>query len=391
MDGEKMAEVEMKEIIPAEVPDNKDAEKGNMEGTKEADKKAEEKEKKEEETNVYCKLNNPTEDIYNASTSTSTPKRNEADKKEKEKKEEETNVYCKLNNPTEDIYNASTSTFTPKCNEEAEKKAEKKEKKEEGNVYCKLKNPTEDIYNASTGTSTPKRSEAKKVKEKEKDEEGEETSVYCKLKDPSENVYMAAMSSSTPKHNDDVCRKVHLYKRICAGFIILSSLLLAVIFALAVKLNEVQSSQKCADLSAEVQTMPNYPLNQGYRCPACEKGWLKFENSCYFIARTRLTWQQSREDCQTRGGDLAVIDNEGLQKRLTEIRSVLYWIGLHYSEKQQWMWINNTAPTQSYWAHGQPRLNSQGSCALLKAERSQTNNWISNRCGVLSQYICQRD
>ncbi|XP_053481739.1 killer cell lectin-like receptor subfamily B member 1B allele B isoform X4 [Ictalurus furcatus] len=347
MDGEKMAEVEMKEIIPAEVPDNKDAEKGNMEGTKEADKKAEEKEKKEEETNVYCKLNNPTEDIYNASTSTSTPKRNEeADKKEKEKKEEETNVYCKLNNPTEDIY---------------------------------------------TGTSTPKRSEAKKVKEKEKDEEGEETSVYCKLKDPSENVYMAAMSSSTPKHNDDVCRKVHLYKRICAGFIILSSLLLAVIFALAVKLNEVQSSQKCADLSAEVQTMPNYPLNQGYRCPACEKGWLKFENSCYFIARTRLTWQQSREDCQTRGGDLAVIDNEGLQKRLTEIRSVLYWIGLHYSEKQQWMWINNTAPTQSYWAHGQPRLNSQGSCALLKAERSQTNNWISNRCGVLSQYICQRD
>ncbi|XP_017325771.1 natural killer cells antigen CD94 [Ictalurus punctatus] len=239
----------------------------------------------------------------------------------------------------------------------------------------------------------------KAKKEKEKDEEGEETNVYCKLKDPSENVYMAAMSSSTPKHNDDVCRKVNLYKRICAGFIILSLLLLAVILALAVKLNEVQSSQKCADLSAEVQTtpnyaqvqtMPNYPLKQGYRCAVCEKGWLKFENSCYFIARTRLTWQQSREDCQKRGGDLAVIDNEGLQKRLTEIRGVLYWIGLHYSEKQ-WMWINNTAPTKSYWAPGQPQPNSPGFCALLKAERSQMNNWISNGCEVLSQYICQRE
>ncbi|XP_053481697.1 natural killer cells antigen CD94 isoform X4 [Ictalurus furcatus] len=146
--------------------------------------------------------------------------------------------------------------------------------------------------------------------------------------------------------NTDVYQKVRLYKRISAVFIILTLVLLAVVLALAMKLNEAQSSQKCADLSAEVQTMPNYPLNQGYRCTVCEKGWLKFENSCYFIARTRLTWQQSREDCQTRGGDLAVIDNEGLQKRLTEIRSVLYWIGLRYSEKQ-WMWINNTAPTKS--------------------------------------------
>ncbi|KAF4088364.1 hypothetical protein AMELA_G00082130 [Ameiurus melas] len=433
MDGEKMTEVEMKDLIPADVQDKKATEKGNMEGTKEANKKAEDKEKKEEETNVYCKLNNPTEDIYNVSTSTSTPKCNEeANKKaeEKEKKEEETNLYCKLNNPTEDIYNVSTSTSTPKCNEEADKKAEEKEKKEEetnvycklynptediynastststpkcseeaekkaekkeeeDNVYCKLKNPTEDIYNASMDTSTPKRNEAKKQKEKEKDEEGEETSVYCKLKDASENVYMAAMSSSTPKHNDDVYRKVNLYKRICAGFIILSLLLLAVILALAMKLNEVQPSQKCADFSVEVQTQttPNYPPNKGSQCTVCEKGWLKFNTSCYFIARDRQTWQESRKDCQKRGGDLAVIDNDGLQRRLTAIRGMLYWIGLHYSEKQQWMWINNTTLTKIYWAPGQPQ---PGSCALLNAGRKDMNNWISNRCEVLSQYICHR-
>ncbi|KAF4088366.1 hypothetical protein AMELA_G00082150 [Ameiurus melas] len=346
MDGEKMTDVEMKELIPAEVPDNKDAEKGNMEGTKEAEKKAEEKikveEKKEEE-------------------------KKEEEKKEKEIKEEETNLYCKLKNPTEDIYNASTSTSTPKGNEEAKKKAEKKEKEikeEDTDLYCKLKNPTEDIYNVSTSTSTPKGNEAEKEevkKKEEEDEEGEETSVYCKLNDPSENIYMTTMSSSTAKHNKDVYQKVRLYKRISAVFIILCLVLLAVVLALAMK---------------------------SYRCTVCEKGWLKFENSCYFIARDRRTWQDSREECQRLGGDLAVVDNDGLQKRLTAIRGMLYWIGLHYSEKQQWMWINNTAPTKIYWAPGQPQ---PGSCALLNAGRKDMNNWISNPCKVLSQYICHRD
>ncbi|KAF4088365.1 hypothetical protein AMELA_G00082140 [Ameiurus melas] len=245
--------------------------------------------------------------------------------------------------------------------------------------------PEEVPDNKETEKGNMEGTKAKKVKEK--DEEGEETSGYCKLKDPPENIYTTVISSSTPKHNDDVYRKVNLYKRICAGFIILSLLLLAVILALAVKLNEVQPSQKYADFSVEVQTTPNYPTKQAYRCTVCEKGWLKFENSCYFIARDRRTWQDSREECQRLGGDLAVIDNDGLQKRLTAIRGMLYWIGLHYSEKQQWMWINNTAPRKIYWAPGQPQT---GSCALLNAGRKDMNNWISNPCKVLSQYICHR-
>lgn len=40
-----MTEVEMKELIPAEVPDNKDAEKGNMEGTKGKKQKEQNKKK----------------------------------------------------------------------------------------------------------------------------------------------------------------------------------------------------------------------------------------------------------------------------------------------------------------------------------------------------------
>lgn len=48
-------------------------------------------------------------------------------------------------------------------------------------------------------------------------------------------------------------------------------------------------------------------------CSNCAKGWLKFENTCYFLSQNRLTWQKSREECQRKGGDLAVITNERVQ------------------------------------------------------------------------------
>lgn len=46
------------------------------------------------------------------------------------------------------------------------------------------------------------------------------------------------------------------------------------------------------------------------QCAECGKGWITYKNSCYYISKERLSWQESRESCQKRGGDLVVIDNE---------------------------------------------------------------------------------
>lgn len=40
---------------------------------------------------------------------------------------------------------------------------------------------------------------------------------------------------------------------------------------------------------------------------------MKFKNSCYFMSKERLNWQQSREVCQKKSGDLVVIINEHVQ------------------------------------------------------------------------------
>ncbi|XP_027004011.2 CD209 antigen-like protein D [Tachysurus fulvidraco] len=423
MDAEKVTEVEMKAITP----EDKDAEKGKVEETKadqganvkedkkekdvkEEESKAEkgakgkednkEKDVKEEESSVYCKLKSPTEDIYNTSLPSSSSKNIEEAEKgakgkedNKEKKEEESSVYCKLESKTEDIYNTSVPSTSSKNKEEVEIKVEDegekkdKETEEESNVYSKLKSPTEDIYNPSMPSSSSKRY---KEKEGKKEENEEVEDVYCKLNDPGENVYMTTMSSSTAKHNKDIYRRLHLYKKIAAFFFVLSLLLLAVVLALAMK-----SYAKCPEIAepnCELCQTKCPPLKgiQECKCSECAEDWEMFENSCYFFSDDRLKWQESREACQKLGGDLVVIDNERVQKFLTEDRNIMYWIGFHYLEDQTWMWINNSTTTRSFWSNGQPKPDGQGSCALLNGGTSDLNNWLSNSCNVMSQYICRK-
>ncbi|GAA6094363.1 CD209 antigen-like protein 2 [Tachysurus ichikawai] len=187
----------------------------------------------------------------------------------------------------------------------------------------------------------------------------------------------------------DIYRRVRMYKRISVIFMVLSLFLLALVLALAMK-----SNVKCpesAEPNCEFCQTTCPPLKGIRECQRseCEEDWEMFENSCYFFSDERLKWQESREACQKHGGDLVVIDNERVQRFLTEDRNMLYWIGFHYSENKKWMWISNTAPTQSFWSNGQPKSYPQGSCALLNGGTSDLNNWLSNPCNVMSQYICR--
>lgn len=43
------------------------------------------------------------------------------------------------------------------------------------------------------------------------------------------------------------------------------------------------------------------------KCPA---GWQKFEYSCYYSSAGKKTWKQSRDYCQSKGADLAIIKSQ---------------------------------------------------------------------------------
>ncbi|KAF5904450.1 killer cell lectin-like receptor subfamily B member 1C isoform X1, partial [Clarias magur] len=184
----------------------------------------------------------------------------------------------------------------------------------------------------------------KGAKEKAQEEEGEST-AYFKVSNISESFSTAALIRSTPKEDKDVYKKLRLFKWISAVFIVLTLVLLAVVLALVVKLYEPQSCQNCQALASKVERTA-YTSTQEYQCSECAKDWVRVNDSCYFIAKERLSWQESRESCQKQGGDLVVVDNESVQRLLSRTRGLLFWIGLRYSENEQWMWVNNNALTK---------------------------------------------
>ncbi|XP_038580079.1 NKG2-A/NKG2-B type II integral membrane protein-like isoform X1 [Micropterus salmoides] len=42
----------------------------------------------------------------------------------------------------------------------------------------------------------------------------------------------------------------------------------------------------------------------------CPEGWKRFGCSCYFKSNEKKTWYESRRDCQEKGADLVIINNE---------------------------------------------------------------------------------
>ncbi|XP_056125931.1 CD209 antigen-like protein D isoform X1 [Rhinichthys klamathensis goyatoka] len=197
----------------------------------------------------------------------------------------------------------------------------------------------------------------------------------------------------------DIYRKVRVYRIISLVLFVICFLLLIVVFVLLIKLtgtgtepcqvveetNRSPPEQECS--MKKCQEVYQQPFGETqHLCSNCAKGWLRFENTCYFLSQTRLTWQQSREECQRKGGDLAVITNPRVQMYLSGKGNLHYWIGLTHVGTNEWTWINNTVLTVRYWEDD----SSPGDCAILAANEPPERSWRPSHCKLYLQYICQK-
>uniref|UniRef100_A0A3B5MMP7 C-type lectin domain-containing protein n=1 Tax=Xiphophorus couchianus TaxID=32473 RepID=A0A3B5MMP7_9TELE len=74
----------------------------------------------------------------------------------------------------------------------------------------------------------------------------------------------------------------------------------------------------------------------------CPDEWLKFNCSCYQISGNG-SWDEGREHCMRKGGDLVVINNPEEQNFLAEFEQEA-WIGLSDRETEgSWLWVDGTA------------------------------------------------
>lgn len=64
----------------------------------------------------------------------------------------------------------------------------------------------------------------------------------------------------------------------------------------------------------------------------CSAGWDQYNDKCYkFFSKKRQSWSEGRQTCIAYGGDLATIENYGVQKHLeylTRDHTERAWIGI---------------------------------------------------------------
>ncbi|XP_068998643.1 C-type lectin domain family 9 member A isoform X2 [Embiotoca jacksoni] len=234
-----------------------------------------------------------------------------------------------------------------------------------------------------------------------KTKEEAEPDHYSKLLSPSDNVYSETYYSGAPvkttagQQTDGNNRR---YRAACLFLTIFCLVLLLVIIILSVKLQT--GSSACAEKkdSAEAdspsiagtcsfqQCQTNFPNVQSrhHGCKHCADGWLTFGRSCFYLSTFRLSWDQSQQNCTSRGGSLAVITSRPVQDFLSKEGKLKYWIGLRH-KGATWKWVDNTVLRESYWSE----VPQQGDCGILSNGISPERNWMKATCDAYTYFICQ--
>ncbi|KAK5621541.1 hypothetical protein CRENBAI_001595 [Crenichthys baileyi] len=118
-----------------------------------------------------------------------------------------------------------------------------------------------------------------------------------------------------------------------------------------------------------------------------------FSCSCYYLSTSSGSWDEGREDCRNRGGDLLVIDSAEEQKYVSALTGKLVWIGLNDKDTEgSWKWVDGSSPSFTYWSKAQPD-NGGGDSRWGEEDCVQISDqglWNDRSCSASMQWICEK-
>ncbi|XP_031134631.1 CD209 antigen-like isoform X1 [Sander lucioperca] len=140
-------------------------------------------------------------------------------------------------------------------------------------------------------------------------------------------------------------------------------------------------------------------------CRHCLPGWTFMNSFCYYFAfldtMSRRSWQEARQFCTKRGGDLAVIDSRethlaisnlinNYQDRAREISISGFWIGLRDVEQEGiWKWVDGRRLNEGFWNDGEPNNLGNEDCAATYPRSNPFMSWNDAPCNYELKWICQ--
>uniref|UniRef100_A0AAZ1XKJ0 C-type lectin domain-containing protein n=3 Tax=Oreochromis TaxID=8139 RepID=A0AAZ1XKJ0_OREAU len=142
--------------------------------------------------------------------------------------------------------------------------------------------------------------------------------------------------------------------------------------------------------------LPDKTMNDP--CYKCEDGWKQHGGKCYYFSSNSSSWNESRTECRTKGGDLVKIDSEEDQNFLRKNveQDIFFWIGLtDFAEEGRWLWVDGSPLNESltFWLPGEPN-NEPGEdpdgedCVLMV--HVGIVFWFDFTCKITFRSICEK-
>ncbi|XP_028839012.1 C-type lectin domain family 4 member E-like [Denticeps clupeoides] len=136
-------------------------------------------------------------------------------------------------------------------------------------------------------------------------------------------------------------------------------------------------------------------------CGRCPQGWRLLNATCYYFSDEGLHkrgWEQSRQDCVNKGGDLAVVDTQEKQEFVSEVLQASrlgywdgFWIGLKDDHTEGvWKWRDGASLERGYWREGEPNdFYSAEDCAATYPTSKPLEAWNDAPCNHPLKWICE--
>ncbi|CAL9700834.1 unnamed protein product [Knipowitschia caucasica] len=123
----------------------------------------------------------------------------------------------------------------------------------------------------------------------------------------------------------------------------------------------------------------------------CRDGCRSRNQSFYYISTGTKTWEQSRQNCRDKGGDLIIIDSREEQEFLNSLNQY-YWIGLSgIDEAGMWKWVDGSVLNISkIWVRWNAQVRPNSKNCIISYEYKSTRYWENHDCQKYSQWICEK-
>uniref|UniRef100_A0A3Q2W1D9 C-type lectin domain family 4 member E-like n=1 Tax=Haplochromis burtoni TaxID=8153 RepID=A0A3Q2W1D9_HAPBU len=148
--------------------------------------------------------------------------------------------------------------------------------------------------------------------------------------------------------------------------------------------------------SAIPTTTPQLPdITMNDSCYKCEEGWEQHGGKCYYFSTRSSSWDVSRTECITKGGDLVKIDSSE-EQILLQKKNGKFWIGLTDSAVEgRWLWVDGSPLNErlTFWfltePNNMPVQDPDGEdCAMMG--HNGIMFWFDYSCKLTLRSICEK-